>query len=94
MECLKEVQEINIFLSLLNNSISNLIHEDKKWDQFKKIYSCYENNSDILFIYNIISKLKHRFSNLLIFNINFDNFKKHIDKKLSLYVDKIVMHDL
>ena len=88
MGCLKEVQEINIFLSLLNNSISNLIHEDKKWDQFKKIYSCYETKSDILFIYDIINKLKSRFSNLLIFNINFDNFKKRVNKKLSLYVDK------
>ena len=91
MGCLKEVQEINIFLSLLNNSISNLVHEDKKWDQFKKIYTSYENDSDILFINNIINKLKSRFSNLLVFNINFDNFKSRINKKLSLYVDKEIV---
>jgi hypothetical protein len=90
MGCLKEVLEINIFLELLGlpPSISNLVNKDKKWDQFKKIYTCYENDSDILFIYNIINKLKSRFSNLLVFNIDFDNFNKRVNKKLSLYVDK------
>jgi hypothetical protein len=93
MGCLKEVQEINIFLGLLglSPSLSNLVHPDKKWDQFKKIYTCYEIDSDILFIYNIINKLKSRFSNLLVFNIDFDNFKKKVNKKLSLYVDKEIL---
>ena len=82
MGCLDQVLEIRLLLDLIENLPSNIIKEDIKWDQFKKIYSCFENNSDILFIYDIIKKIKSRFNKLLVFNIN-----NSINKKLDLYVD-------
>ena len=85
MNCLFEVLEIRIFLELIKYLPSNLMRENIKWDNFKKIYVSYENNSDILFIYDIIKKIKSRFSNLLVFNIN-----NSTDKKLDTYIDEQV----
>jgi hypothetical protein len=82
MGCLTPVLEIKFFIDLIENLPSNMIKKDIKWDQFKKIYTCSENDSDILFIYNIISKIKSRFGNLLVFNIN-----GSLDKKLDLYIN-------
>jgi hypothetical protein len=59
--------------------------EDTKWDNFKKIFTSYETNSDILFIYRIIKEMKSRFSHLLVFNIN-----DSINKKLDTYIDEQV----
>ena len=89
MDCLKEVLEIKIFLDLLSNintySLGNLVNENQKWEQFKKIHTCPENNSDILFIYNIIKKFKNRFNKLLIFNIDNNN---NINDSLNKYIKK------
>ena len=81
MNCLEQVLEIRIFLELIKYLPSNLIKEEKKWDNFKKIYTSYETSSDILFIYEIINKIKSRFSNLLVFNI------QTTDKKIDIYID-------
>jgi len=82
MGCLNQILEIRIFLELITNLPSNLMIEDKKWDNFKKIFTSYETNSDILFIYRIIKEIKSRFSHLLVFNIN-----DSINKKLDTYID-------
>jgi hypothetical protein len=82
MGCLEEVLEIKLFLDLIQNLPNNLVKENKNWDEFKIFYTCPENNSDILFIYNIIKKIKSKFNYLLVFNIN-----KSVNKNLDLYID-------
>jgi hypothetical protein len=86
MGCLNEVIEITTFLNLISNLPSNMISENIKWDRFRKIYKCPENDSDILFIYNIIKKIKLKFINEINKKINYNiddeitKFRKLIKK--------------
>lgn len=91
MGCLQEVLEVRIFLNLLNNSLGNLVNENKTWDQFRELYTCSENVSDILFIYKVIKNLKNRFNKLLVFNLDLNNPKKNHGKKLDLYIEKEII---
>ena len=90
MNCLKEVLEIRIFLNLLlvNGycNLSKLMNENKKWDDFRRTYISPEYNSDIIFIYNIIKKIKLRFNNLIVFNIS--KSINNINNRLNIYVNK------
>lgn len=90
MDCLKEVLEIKLFLDLLlvNGycNLSKLMNKNKNWIDFRKTYISPEYNSDIIFIYNIIKKLKLRFSNLIVFNIN--KSINNINNKLNIYIDE------
>ena len=92
MNCLKEVLEIRIFLNLLlvNGycNLSKIMNENKKWDEFKKTYTNQDYDSDIIFIYNIIKKLKSKFNNLVVFNIN--KSINNINNRLNIYVNKQV----
>lgn len=69
MGCFNEVYEINIFLEIISYSMKNLMNTNIKWKKFKQTYGAYV-KSDLMFIFNLIQKIKQRFSNLMVFNIN------------------------
>jgi len=86
MGCLQQVLQIQMFLDLLNNSIGNLVNDNKKWEEFKQLHRCRKNDSDIIFIHNIINKIKSRFNKLIVFNI--DNINNNITTKLNKYIER------
>lgn len=79
MNCLIEVYEIQKLLELINYSLPKLINKNIKWKNFKNIYSS-NINSDIIFIYNILSKFKLYFKNLSIFNSKNNNLDKRLNE--------------
>ena len=70
MGCLVEVQEIIEFLKLINNSFKNLHNKNVNIQEFKNFWYDSHVNSDLIFIYNLIKKIKETFSNLFFFNID------------------------
>jgi hypothetical protein len=69
MNCFEEVFWIMIFMELLNDDILNII--DKKAisiDEYLKIYQSSRVKSDIIYLYNIIDKLRKRFNYFEIFS--------------------------
>jgi len=83
MGCLTEVYEITIFIQILG-SLSSIVSRNSTWEKFKEIYGNIK--SDIIFIYNIIKKLRTNFSHLYLFNLNSSNIgsilKQHYDEEL------------
>ena len=80
MECLPQVFELKILLSIISNSLDGIINENITWEQFKNIYQDPEIKSDIIFLYNVINKIKYRFSSLLVFNFDANNVKILLDQ--------------
>jgi len=93
MGCLTEIYEITIFIQILG-SFSSIVSINSTWKKFKEIYGNIK--SDIIFIYNIIKKLRTNFSHLYLFNLNSSNvdiiLSQHYNaelikfKKLSSYL--------
>ena len=61
MGCLNEVLEIKILLEIIQFDLTKLAFNDKKWNIFREIYKNPKFNSDIIFLYEIIKKLKTNF---------------------------------
>ena len=81
--CYDEVTPIIIFLKIINYDITKITN--LKWNVFKQIY---QNNytSDLIFIHDIIKKIKNKFSNLFKnynFNNNFNNKLINIFKNIN-----------
>jgi len=82
-KCYNNIYEIILFLETISYSLPELINTNITWDEFKLIYNNYK--SDILFIYEIIQKIKS------IININFyeytliNNINKYIDNIIQKY---------
>uniref|UniRef100_A0A6C0H7C3 Helicase ATP-binding domain-containing protein n=1 Tax=viral metagenome TaxID=1070528 RepID=A0A6C0H7C3_9ZZZZ len=76
-KCHNNIHEINIFLKTINYSLLELINTNIIWDDFKLIYNNY--TSDILFIYEIIQKIKFIINNILNETILINNINKYID---------------
>jgi len=82
-KCYNNIVEIILFLETISYSLPELINTNITWDEFKLIYNNYK--SDILFIYEIIQKIKS------IININFyeytliNNINKYIDNIIQKY---------
>jgi hypothetical protein len=70
MECLNEVYEINIFIQTIE-TLDTLVSKNSSWNKFKEIYGNIK--SDIIFIHEIIKKIKANFPNLYLFNLNSRN---------------------
>jgi len=69
MGCLNEVLEIKILLEIIQFDLTKLIFNEKKWNMFRDIYKNPKFNSDIIFLYEIIKKLKTNFPNSFNFTI-------------------------
>jgi hypothetical protein len=86
MGCLTEVYEINIFIQILG-SMPGIVSVNSTWSKFKEIYGNIK--SDIIFIYNIIKKLRINFSHLYLFNLNSRNvgviLTQHYNAELSRF---------
>ena len=91
MRCLTPVYELKLFLELLDNSLSKLVNPLITWAQFYEIYSGNKVKSDLIFLYNIIQKVKSRFSNLLIFNISKAGLTQILDKHYDTILKKFNM---
>jgi hypothetical protein len=91
MNCFDEVNEIIIILKLIQNSLSNIISSNYKWNDFKNIYGSDKQiiKSEIIFIHNILTSFKRRFNNLILFNIN-KNITQILQKK---YDDILIDYD-
>ena len=83
MGCFMEVNDILVLLLLIDYSLPNIINENIKWDEYKKKYMDSKITSDIIFLHNIIIKLKKSFANL--FNINNNSIKEYADKTLNKF---------
>jgi hypothetical protein len=93
MGCLSEVLEIKILLEIIQFDLTKLAFSDKKWNIFRDIYKNPKFNSDIIFLYEIIKKLKNNFSDSFTFisnqsktkNILLQDFNKKLNefKKLN-----------
>ena len=89
MNCLTEVLEIKIFLEVLGNSMKNLVTiQDFTWNNFKSIYANAPFNSDLIFIYEIIKKIKVYFSDLFVFTTNQPNTKVMLDQHFDSVIKK------
>ena len=93
MNCENTIYELFIFMDTINYSLEKIIRDDLNWDSFITKYGKTINNSDIIFLYNIIHDLKKKFNHLLIFNLNDPNVTQLIDDKLNFlfkqYVQKM-----
>jgi hypothetical protein len=87
MGCLTEVLEIKILLEIIQFDLTKLAFSDKKWDIFRDIYKNPKFNSDIIFLYEIIKKLKTNFFDSFTFISNQSKTKnmllQEFDKKLN-----------
>ena len=72
MGCLTEVYEIKIFIEVVG-SLGSLVNQNCTWKKFRATYG--NINSDLVFAYNIIKKLKKNFSDLFVFNIYTPHFE-------------------
>jgi hypothetical protein len=70
MNCLKEVIEVTLFLNTISNSLLNLPNKNTNWLTFKQTWFDSKIKSDLIFIYNLVQKIKSIFGDLLAFNIN------------------------
>ena len=87
MGCFNEVLEIKILLETIQFDLTKLAFSDKKWNIFRDIYKNPKFNSDIIFLYEIIKKLKNNFINSFTFISNQSKIKNilllEFDKKLN-----------
>ena len=75
MGCLKEINEISLFLEVINNSLTNIPNKNVNWMIFKERFYNSNVTSDLIFIYNLIQKIKSNFSYLIAFkNINKNSY--------------------
>ena len=88
MRCLTPVYELKLFLELIDNSLSKLVNPSITWTQFYEIYNSSNTKSDLIFLYNIIQKIKSRFSNLLVFNIRSSGLRQTLDKHYDTILKK------
>jgi HrpA-like RNA helicase len=79
MGCLNEVIDIKLFLETIDFSFRNLHAKEIKWITFKKNWFDNHVKSDLIFIYNLVQKIKNKFSNLLAFNINSKSAQQTLD---------------
>ncbi len=90
MNCLTEVIEIKIMLEILGSNFAGL--SNIEWTKFKSIYKNPNFDSDIIFIYEIIKKIKYYFSDLLTFTTNQSGTKimieQHFDTVLKNFKQK------
>ena len=86
MGCLDEINEVMIFLKILNNSLHNLADPNIGWDRFRIFNNNINVSSDILFIYDIINKIKRKFDKSKIFN--YEKHRKIINTTINNIIDK------
>ena len=72
MNCLTEVYEINIFIEVVG-SLGSFVDSNCTWLKFKEIYGGI--NSDLIFVYQTMRKLRKQFSQLYLFSIYTTNFE-------------------
>jgi hypothetical protein len=86
MNCLIPVMEIQLLLNIINNSLINLAPKEslKNWNRFTEIYSSSQIYSDLIFLYELIIKIKKAFSYLILFQL--DNYSTKFDK---IYDEKL-----
>ena len=77
MGCLTEVYEIIIFIQVVG-SLGSLVDSDCTWLNFKEIYGGI--NSDLIFVYKTIQKLRKQFSHLQLFSIYTTNFESILNQ--------------
>lgn len=70
MGCLREVIEVVLFLQTISYSIKSLANREINWLTFKQTWFDSNVKSDLIFTYNLIQKIKSKFSDLMAFNIN------------------------
>jgi hypothetical protein len=94
MDCFKEVYNIINCIQVIE-TLDNLKKKNITWTQFREIYG--NNKSDLLFIYELINKLKKEFSYLYLFKINntkHDVLDQHYDNTIKKFMelsDKIII---
>ena len=83
MGCLTEVYEIKIFIEVVG-SLGSLVNQNSTWKTFREVYGNIK--SDLVFVYNIIRKLKKNFPDLYVFNI----YSPHFESLLKQYYKSIL----
>jgi hypothetical protein len=91
MRCLRPVYELKLFLELIDSSLSKIVNPSVTWSEFYEIYRDSNTKSDLIFLYDIIKKIKSRFSNLLIFNIRTSGLTLILDKHYDTILKKFNM---
>ncbi len=86
LDCFDEVYEINIILNSMPFGMEDLISSDIKFNQFKELYSNYD--SDLIFIYDTIQRIKNNFSHLPLFNLSKPSFQNYLDLKAQTVLDE------
>ena len=81
MGCLREVIEVIIFLQTIGYSLKSLANKDTNWLIFKQTWFDSSIKSDLIFVYQLVQKIKSKFSDLMVFNIN----KKSIQYTLNIH---------
>lgn len=85
MGCLTEVYEIKIFIEVVG-SLSSLVNKNCTWKKFREIYG--NINSDLIFAYNVIKKLKKNFAHLYVFNMFTPHFESLLKQHYQSVLDK------
>ena len=91
MDCFKEVYDIIKCIEVITTSdktLDNLKKTDITWKQFKEIYGNIK--SDLIFIHELINKLKKEFSYLYLFKIDnttHDILDQHYDNTIKKFME-------
>jgi len=85
MGCLKEVYEIKIFIEVVG-SLGSLVNQNCTWKKFREIYG--NINSDLVFVHNLITKLKKNFPDLFVFNIYTLQFDSLLEQHYRIIIEK------
>jgi hypothetical protein len=97
MGCLTEILEINLLLNKLQYDLTKLLpdtdklslnQKNKNWNNFYSIYKKPNYNSDIIFLYEIIQKIKKYFSDSFIFTTQKSKTKVILDQHFKDQLNK------
>ena len=88
MGCFTEILEIKTLLEIIQFDLTKLAFNDKKWNKFNSIYKKPTFNSDIIFLYEIIQKVKSHFIDSFTFITNQSKTKVMLERDFSEKLNK------
>ncbi len=93
MGCLTEVYEVKVFIEVVS-SIGSLVNPNCTWKKFRETYG--NINSDLVFAYNLIKKIRKNFPDLFVFNIGSQRFlsllKQHYQTIITQFKKYVQKH--
>ena len=88
MDCLTEVLEIKTLLEIIQFDLKKIMPNSIKWDKFISIYKKAPFHSDLIFLYEIINKIKEYFSDSFTFSTNQSKTKVLLDQHFNETLNK------